>query len=413
MSKLSSNDDYLKKKFIGKIPEEWDVRKLKSIAKVNRGKFSHRPRNDPAFYGGDTPFIQTGDVSNSNGRITSYSQTLNKNGLNVSKIFPKGTLCITIAANIGDVGILEFDSAFPDSIIGIQPNEKIILKEYLLYELIRKKNLLDHFSIKSTQKNINLGYLNPLPIAIPPLNEQRKIMLILENIDNLIQYTQRLIEKLQQYKTGLMQRFFFEGIGHIEFKDTGLGKIPEEWETDKLINLIVYEKGRKPEHKYEKRKDGFKPYLSTEYLRENKTNFFIDPTENEILANKNCIILVWDGANAGEFFRGCDGVISSTMVKIDLISKRLILDYLYYLCLTKEREIRRQTKGTGIPHVDKMVFENIIVQIPKLKEQQLIVDILLNIDNEIKNEKKYKKKLEIIKKGLMQVLLTGKKRVKV
>ena len=97
------------------------VRSLSDVAVLERGKFSARPRNDPKFFGGGIPFIQTGDVTNSNGRIMSYTQTLNDEGLRVSKQFPRETLFFTIAANIGDVGIASFDTACPDSLVAILP----------------------------------------------------------------------------------------------------------------------------------------------------------------------------------------------------------------------------------------------------------------------------------------------------
>ena len=93
------------KKSDGDLPRSWHVKKLCEIAKVERGKFTPRPRNNPIYYGGKYPFVQTGDVKSSGGLITNHSQTLNDKGLAVSKIFPKGSILITIAANIGEVGL--------------------------------------------------------------------------------------------------------------------------------------------------------------------------------------------------------------------------------------------------------------------------------------------------------------------
>jgi type I restriction enzyme S subunit len=107
---------------IGPVPESWKVVALGDVATIERGKFAHRPRNHPRFYGGSTPFVQTGDVSNCDGKIRTFSQTLNDQGVGISKVFPSGTILITIAANIGFSGILEFDSACPDSLIGLTPN---------------------------------------------------------------------------------------------------------------------------------------------------------------------------------------------------------------------------------------------------------------------------------------------------
>ena len=107
---------------LGTIPADWDVVRLGDVAEVERGKFAHRPRNEPRFYGGDIPFIQTGDVVKSTGKIIEHSQTLNELGLSISKLFPVGTIVITIAANIGETAIASYPMAFPDSLVGITPN---------------------------------------------------------------------------------------------------------------------------------------------------------------------------------------------------------------------------------------------------------------------------------------------------
>jgi type I restriction enzyme S subunit len=193
-----------KKTTIGTIPEEWNISKLSEIATVERGKFSHRPRNAPEFYGGNIPFIQTGDVVNSNGKISSYTQTLNEKGLSVSRLFKKGTIVITIAANIGDTGILQFDSCFPDSLIGITPSGKID-PIFLEYYLRTQKDYLNSISTQSAQKNINLEKLNPLLIKVPPKNEQKKIAEILSLTDEKIAINTKYKETLIRLKKGLMQ----------------------------------------------------------------------------------------------------------------------------------------------------------------------------------------------------------------
>jgi len=189
---------------IGQIPEEWKVVKLSEIALLERGRFSHRPRNAPEFYGGNIPFIQTGDVISSNGKISTYTQTLNEKGLSVSKLFKKGTIVITIAANIGDTGILEFDSCFPDSLIGITTTEKID-SVFLEYYLRTQKQHLNSISTQSAQKNINLEKLNPLLIVFPSLKEQKEIAEILSAVDEKILVNKKIMLKLNQLKKGLMQ----------------------------------------------------------------------------------------------------------------------------------------------------------------------------------------------------------------
>src|SRR5947208_4211783 len=119
---------------VGRIPGSWRVTTLGEVAELERGRFTHRPRNEPRFYGGRTPFVQTGDVVQAGGRIRRFSQTLNEAGVAISRVFPEGTLLITIAANIGFTGILTFPSACPDSLIGITPKQGVDA-EYLNYYL--------------------------------------------------------------------------------------------------------------------------------------------------------------------------------------------------------------------------------------------------------------------------------------
>ena len=108
---------------IGPMPGSWKVSTLGEVAQLKRGRFMHRPRNEPRFYGGAMPFVQTGDIVRSDGRIREFVQTLNEDGVAISRVFPAGTILITIAANIGFTGVLQFDSACPDSLIAITPNQ--------------------------------------------------------------------------------------------------------------------------------------------------------------------------------------------------------------------------------------------------------------------------------------------------
>jgi type I restriction enzyme S subunit len=193
--------------WLGKIPEHWEVMKLKFITKIFRGKFSHRPRNDERLYNGIYPFFQTGDVAKADKILTNYSQTLNELGLNVSTLFTKGTIVMTIAANIGDVAILGIDGCFPDSIVGFEPNDRI-QKDYLFHLL---KNMKDEFinsAIKNTQLNLNIERISTSIIALPPLKEQLEISNYIDvrttDIINIINKTQHEIELLKEYKTALI-----------------------------------------------------------------------------------------------------------------------------------------------------------------------------------------------------------------
>ena len=197
--------------WIGKIPEKWEITKLKYITSISRGLFNHRPRNDPRYYDGKYPFIQTGDVARANKYITTYSQTLNELGKSVSKQFPKGTMTMTIAANVGDVAILGFDAYFPDSVVGftVKPNYD---ENYVFYLFKALKESFVRASIVSTQLNLNVERSKEILISVThDINEQKAIADFLEGkcslIENLIKIKNRKIEKLNQYKKSLIYEY--------------------------------------------------------------------------------------------------------------------------------------------------------------------------------------------------------------
>ena len=193
-----------KKTPIGVIPEEWEVVRLEKVATVERGKFQHRPRNEPRFYGGEYPFVQTGEVTNSGGRVKNYSQTLNDEGLAISKLFPKGTILITIAANIGETAITEFDLAIPDSLIGIITKDSLD-NRFLEYYLRTRKFHFNKLATESAQKNINLETLKPYQVPVPPRKEQKAIADFLEGIEGRETLEKNLLDNLNIVKSALMQ----------------------------------------------------------------------------------------------------------------------------------------------------------------------------------------------------------------
>lgn len=149
------------------------------VGELDRGKSKHRPRDEPSLYGGCHPFLQTGDIASANGWVTDYSQTYSDKGLAQSRMWPKGTLAITIAANIGATAILTFDACFPDSVVGFTPSEKI-RSEYVRWWLMVYQKKLEIQAPQGAQKNINLKVLRGIQIPIPPIPLQdrfRRIVL--------------------------------------------------------------------------------------------------------------------------------------------------------------------------------------------------------------------------------------------
>ena len=181
---------------------------LSDIATLHRGKFSHRPRNDPSFYGGDIPFIQTGDIPKRGVRISKFNQTLNQKGLGVSRLFPKGTLVITIAATIGEVGILDFPSCFPDSLVGITPLKEKCNPVYLLFALRYLKKDLVQLAPQSAQSNLNLEILGKFPIPLPPMPVQNQIADVVINQERENNSRHRYTAKLRFLKQAMTADLF-------------------------------------------------------------------------------------------------------------------------------------------------------------------------------------------------------------
>ncbi|MFC2991634.1 restriction endonuclease subunit S [Halomonas tibetensis] len=189
---------------LGLIPREWSCQELAAAADVQRGRFTHRPRNDPAFYGGDYPFIQTGDVAAAKGGIViDFSQTLSRLGTTASSLFPARTIAITIAANIADTAILGRPMYFPDSVVGAVVNDGANAR-FVELCIRRAKRSLDARAPQSAQKNINLQDLRPLLIPFPCLCEQNRIAESYEVFMGRVLAERQKLTKLKSEKIALM-----------------------------------------------------------------------------------------------------------------------------------------------------------------------------------------------------------------
>jgi type I restriction enzyme S subunit len=181
------------------LPQGWTWARFPELGIFGRGRSKHRPRNDASlFEGGTHLFVQTGDVARSNGVIETYTSKYNDIGLAQSAKWPNGTLCITIAANIADSGILSFDACFPDSVVGFIPVPLFPSARYFEYFIRTAKADLLEFAPATAQKNINLGILNAVLIPLPPLAEQHRIV---AKVDELMALCDRMEAQLTTTQT--------------------------------------------------------------------------------------------------------------------------------------------------------------------------------------------------------------------
>jgi len=186
---------------------ELPLHKLGTVGKLDRGVSKHRPRNAPELLGGSYPLVQTGDVANSGGYITRYSTTYSELGLSQSKLWPSGTLCITIAANIAKTGVLCFDACFPDSIVGFTADNEATV-EYVRVWLSFLQKTLEDAAPESAQKNINLAILRDLQIPLPHLKQQLVFLEKLRQINILRGSHEKQFAESGNFMTSLQHRAF-------------------------------------------------------------------------------------------------------------------------------------------------------------------------------------------------------------
>ena len=378
---------------------EWEIEKLKDISKIERGRFSPRPRNNPIYYNGEIPFVQTSDVVNSNGKIEFYTQTLNEKGLAVSKLFPKGSILITIAANIGHSGVLQIDMACPDSLIGIKPN-KDIDNYYLNYYLSTHQKKMDYLAPEGAQKNINIEFLNPYKVPTTTLKEQQKIASFLSAVDDKIQQLCRRKVLVGQYKKGVMQQLFS---GKLRFKDENGQDYPDLEET--RIGKIF-------EHRNET------GYNEMELLSVSINNGVYSQSQSNKIDNSNSDkskykrVLIGDIAyNSMRMWQGAssvstlDGIVSPayTILQRNENNCSEYFGYLFkmrYMIQTFQKHSQGLTSDTW--NLKYPMISKIKVKRPCLKEQQKIANFLSGIDGKIEQVNGELVKTQEFKKGLLQ-----------
>lgn len=228
----------------------WGKKTLDQLGSVARGKSKHRPRNDERLFGGDYPFIQTADVKESGLYLTNYSQTYNEFGLKQSKLWPAGTLCITIAANIAETAILGMDACFPDSIMGFLPFEGISDVRYVKYCFDMLQRECKQISQGTTQDNLSWEKLSTITFLVPSYDQQVKIADILSAYDDLIENNKKQIKLLEEAAQRLYKEWFvalhFPGYENTKIIDG----VPEGWTLGKLMDIAEITMGQSPKSEF-------------------------------------------------------------------------------------------------------------------------------------------------------------------
>ncbi|EGQ7851179.1 restriction endonuclease subunit S [Vibrio vulnificus] len=247
----------------------WSDKSLDELGTVSRGRSRHRPRDAAHLYGGPYPFVQTGDVKRAGLYLSDYSQTYSDEGLAQSKLWPTGTLCITIAANIADTSILAIDACFPDSVIGFIPDPKKSDARFIkyLFDAVLKLQYRQ-VSQGAAQDNLSQGKLLALKFSVPDdVNEQIRIADFIATYDDLIENNRRRIKLLEESARLLYQEWFvnlrFPGHEQVNI----IGGVPEGWVMGKVSDFIDTSSGGTPSRKFPEYYTGEIPWVKTQELK--------------------------------------------------------------------------------------------------------------------------------------------------
>ncbi len=261
--------------------------------------------------------------------------------------------------------------------------------------------------------------LMKVKVKLPTLKEQQKISLILISVDKQIEITDNLIEKTKELKKGLMQKLLTKGIGHSRFKDTEIGRIPEEWDIKRFKDVSKVSQGLQIaiENRFKEPGANRLPYITIQYLND-KTNYdnqyYVENANKSVICSLDDILMTRTG-NTGVVITNENGVFHNNFFKVDYDRSILYKDFLVYYLKSEliQSIIVRYAGTTTIPDLKHGDFYKIPVALPPIAEQKKIAYILLSADEQIDQYESKKEKFQELKKGLMQKLLTGNIRVKV
>ncbi len=356
--------------------------------------------------------------------IQTGQKYITKKGLLESStcIVPKQNILIATRVGIGKVAINKIDIAISQDLTGILIDKKIVMSEYLYWALTRKKNKLKALAQGSTIKGILRKDVAKIQIPLPPLPEQKKIAEILTTVDLAIKKSNDAIKKINELRKGLASKLFSQGIGHQKFKKTILGKIPYEWEIQKLDSLLelcqyglsikMESSGEFPIIKMNSIKNGRVIHENLRYVNLNRTEFQkYKLKKGDILFNRtNSYELV---GRTGVFTLEGDYVFASYLIRLRVIDKQISSYFLALYLIFKNNQLRQMaTRAVHQANINATNLKGFSVLVPSLKEQKEITEIFNSIDKKMELLQAKKEKLSNIKKGLMNDLLTGQKRVR-
>jgi len=433
--KMPQSVEEYKETPIGRIPKEWEVTKLNTVLKLIRNGLVYKQNKEGVGY----PISRIETISNEkiDPNKIGYVNSLKEEEIREYQLITGDILFshINSVAHIGKTALYE---NYPELLIHgmnllvLRSDKQKIDPYFLLYllKLYRKVGIFKSIAKKAVnQASINQKELGKLKIPLPPLPKQKKIAEILSTVDKAIETVDTAIAQTERLKKGMMQELLSKGIGHKEFKDTKIGRIPKEWEVVRLGDIIELKSGLYFKFS-EFSKDGVRCFKidnvgfgkilwdTITFLPKNYLSIYPDLILNEgdiVMALNRPII---NGKLKVGILKKEDtpSILYQRVGKIIFKNKNKLNNYyLFHVFIGRyfKQQLSRFLVGTDQPYIRNSSLLKIQIPLPPLPEQKKIAEILSTVDKKLELERERKKKLERIKKGLMNDLLTGKRRVKV
>lgn len=360
--------------------EKWETKELSDLGMFARGKSRHRPRNDSRlFENGKYPLIQTGDVKASTLYINKHTQEYSEFGLSQSKLWDTGTLCITIAANIAETGILSYPMCFPDSVVGFIAYEEESSEIFMYYVFEYIRNSIQTAASGSIQDNINIDYLTSLSFKIPHKPIQDKMIKPLYLLDSKIIINNNIIDVLKKQATDIYL--------HLFFRKNSNGKIRD---------LIL-------ENEKSSVQVGEAKLLSGEYPFFTSGEAILEWNE-ALVDGRNCFLNTGGNADV-KFYVGKAAYSTDTWC---ITAKKDLSDYLYLLLNTIKVELNKKFfQGTGLKHLQKELLKERPIYIPSEEEVKSFNEVINPILDMISEKTRENQELANLRDWLLPMLMNG------
>lgn len=393
------------------IPKGWSVKRIKELSNVLRGA-SPRPISDPKWFSSKSNigWVRISDVTKSKKTLNETEQYVSKEGMSKSRLVKKDNIIMSICATVGKPIYTGFDVCIHDGFV-VFDNLKVN-KEYFYYLLESIEKRWKRYGQTGSQMNLNSSIVGNEKVVIPVReDEQQKIADILSTWDRAIELKEKLIEQKKQLKKGLMQKLLtgevrlpgFDG----EWEEVNLGELIEQWSDGGTpprnnknyfggeINWVVI--------------DDIKRYIVS--TNETLTSDGLKKSGSKLWEEGTVILST--GASIGEVGIAKKKMATKQGITGIRVGQRLYNEFLRYWLIKNKKTLIRFSQGSSIKEIRTQTLSNLKISLPSLEEQKEISKVLIYLDDSIELLKNELEHLKLQKKGLMQLLLTGKVRVKV